>query len=39
MEKQFRNRKTFFDLDMENDDSYFATLYCTLGGANKKKPK
>lgn len=39
MEKQFRNRKTFFDLDMENDDSYFATLYCTLGGANKKRAK
>ncbi len=39
MEKQFKNRKTFFDLDMENDDNYFATLYCTLGGANKKRAK
>lgn len=39
MEKQFKNKKTFFDLDMENDDSYFATLYCTLGGANKKRAK
>ena len=39
MEKQFKNKQTFFDLDMENDDSYFATLYCTLGGANKKRAK
>lgn len=39
MEKQFSNRNTFFDLDIEKDEDYFATLYCILGGANKKRAK
>lgn len=39
MEKQFSNRNTFFDLGIEKDENYFATLYCTLGGANKKRAK
>ncbi len=39
MEKQFSARNTFFDLNIEKDEDYFATLYCTLGGANKKRAK
>lgn len=39
MEKQFRDRNTFFDLNIEKEEDYFATLYCTLGGANKKRAK
>lgn len=39
MKKQFSDRNTFFDLGIEKDEDYFATLYCTLGGANKKRAK
>ncbi len=39
MKRQFKDRKTFFDLDIEDDKNYFATLYCVLGGANKKRAK
>lgn len=39
MEKQFKDRNTFFDLNIEKEEDYFATLYCTLGGANKKRAK
>lgn len=39
MKKQFSKRKTFFDLDINDDKDYFATLYCVLGGANKKRAK
>ncbi|MBE5813497.1 MAG: hypothetical protein E7314_07665 [Clostridiales bacterium] len=39
MKRQFANRKTFFDLDIEDDERSFATLYCMLGGANKKRAK
>ena len=39
MKRQFKDRKTFFDLNIEDDKNYFSTLYCVLGGANKKRAK
>lgn len=39
MKKQFDNADTFFDMSIDKKSEYFATLYCTLGGANKKRAK
>lgn len=39
MERQFSKSKTFFDLGIDDEENYFATLYCVLGGANKKRAK
>ena len=40
MERQFENYKTFFDLgidDAEDSKKIFATLFCVMGGAHKKR--
>ena len=40
MESQFKDYKTFFDLginDEEDSEKIFATLFCIMGGAHKKR--
>ena len=39
MKRQFDDADTFFDKDIDKESEHFATLYCTLGGANKKRTK
>ena len=42
MERQFQDYKTFFDLgitDGEDSDKMFATLFCIMGGAHKKRSR